>query len=191
MSPYLLCEHKPILKFVLIVNGGSSCLSDELVNEPIKVLLDYTFALDSVRRKNSIQAGFGSLGLMPTVKDLHVVITNLSNLVAVKINTGNTIAVANYRSVARLPVAAVRNGGVHFLFDLTHGVVSFELKSVWHGIGGQHKRVCATPSIVTASPGRWRGCRSLRSRCRPDGSHSNRTPQRGRSRGPMPDRRRW
>ena len=120
MPPYLLCKHETIGEVILIVNGRRSCLSNELMNEQIEVALEYTFALDSVLRKNSIQAGFGSLGLMSTIKDLHVVITNLSNLVAVKINTGNAIAVANYRSVARLPVAAVRNGGVHFTFDLTH-----------------------------------------------------------------------
>ena len=83
MPPYCLCEHETISEVVLIVNRRSSCLSDELMNEPIEVPLKYTFALDSVLRKNSIQTGFGSLGLMSTIKDLHVVITNLSNLVAV------------------------------------------------------------------------------------------------------------
>jgi hypothetical protein len=34
-----------------------------------------------------------------------------------------------------LPVQVVRNGVVHLLFDLTHEVVSFELKSVWHPLG--------------------------------------------------------
>jgi len=162
------------------------------MNEPIEVLLNYTFTLDSVLRKNSIQAGLSSLGLMSTVKDLNEVITNHGDLVTVKEHCRLvSFGVVSDSSVVRLPIQVVRNGVVHFTFDLTHEVVSFELKSVWHGIGGQHKRVCATPSIVTASPGRWRGCRSLRSRCRPGGPQRIRTLQRGSSRGPMPDRRRW
>ena len=82
MPPYLLCKHETIGEVILIVDRGSSCLSDELMNEPIEVPLEYTFALDSVLRKNSIQAGFGGLGLMPTVKDLHEVITYNSNSAA-------------------------------------------------------------------------------------------------------------
>ena len=93
------------------------------MNEPIEVLLDYTFALDSVLRKNSIQAGFGSLGLMSTIKDLNEVITNHGDLVTVKeYSRLVSFGVVSDSSVCRLPVQVVRNGVVHFTFDLTHGV---------------------------------------------------------------------
>jgi len=122
MPPYLLCKHEPIGEVILIVDGGSSCLSNELMNEPIEVLLEYTFALDSVLRKNSIQAGLSGGRLMPTVKDLHEVITNGSDVVAEQIHFRLvSFRVKSNRSVIFLPVLIVRNGSVHFAFDLTHG----------------------------------------------------------------------
>ena len=97
------------------------------MNEPIEVLLDYTFASDSVCRKNSIQAGLSGLGLMPTVKDLNEVITNHGDLVTVKEHCRLvSFGVVSDSSVARLPVQVVRNGVVHFTFDLTHESVSCE-----------------------------------------------------------------
>ena len=65
-----LCQNHPIYKVTLIKHGGRSCLPDELVNEPLKVLLEYTFTLDCVNPKNSIQAGFGGVRLPPTIKQL-------------------------------------------------------------------------------------------------------------------------
>jgi hypothetical protein len=50
-------------------------------------------------------------------------------------------------SVARLPVAAVTNGSVHFLFDLTHLGVSLSTNVVWHG-----GTVSATPCVPLAQP---------------------------------------
>jgi hypothetical protein len=84
--PLFLCEHETIGEVILIGTGGSSCLSDELVNEPIEVLLKYTFACNSVLRKNSIQAGLGGVRLIPTVEDLNEVVTNVGNVVAVQIH---------------------------------------------------------------------------------------------------------
>jgi len=122
MPPYLLCEHETIGEVILIVDGGSSCLSNELVNEPIEVPLEYTFALDSVLRKNSIQTGLSGGRLIPTIKDLHEVITYNSNSVAMETNNRLiSFRVKGNRSVTRLPVLVVRNGVVHFPFDLTHG----------------------------------------------------------------------
>ena len=127
MPPYLLCKHEPIFKGILIVDRRSSCLSDELVNEPIPVALEYTFALDSVLRKNSIQTGLGGVGLITTVEDLNEVITNDGNSVAMETNSRLvSFGVESNSSVSRLPVQVVRNGVVHLLFDLTHEVVSFE-----------------------------------------------------------------
>ncbi len=61
MPPNSLCKHEPIFEVVAVKHRGSSCLPDELVNEPIEVLLKYTFTLDSVLRKNSIQTGLSCL----------------------------------------------------------------------------------------------------------------------------------
>jgi len=127
MPPNSLCKHETIGEVVAVINRGSSCLSNELVNEPIEVLLEYTFALDSVLRKNSIQTGLGGVSLPTTVEDLNEVITHDGNFVTVKVYSGFVgFGVESNSGVARLPVQVVRNGIVHLLFDLTHGVVSFE-----------------------------------------------------------------
>ncbi len=65
-----LCQNHPIHKVALIKHGGTSGIPDELVDEPLKVLLEYTFALNPVNLKNSIQAGFGGARLPPTIKQL-------------------------------------------------------------------------------------------------------------------------
>ena len=127
MPPYLLCEHETIFKGILIVNGGSSCLSDELMNEPIEVPLKYTFALDSVILENSIQAGFGGVRLIPTVEDLNEIITNSGNVVAIQIHLRLvSFGIVGNFGVVFLPVLVVRNGVVHFTFDLTHESVRCE-----------------------------------------------------------------
>ena len=136
MPPYCLCEHETIGEVVLIEHRRSSCLSDELMNEPIEVPLKYTFALDSVLRKNSIQTGLGGVGLIPTVKDLHEVITNGGDVVAVQIH----LRLVSFRVVSNfgvvfLPVFVVKNGSVHFAFDLTHESVMCELRLVWQQLG--------------------------------------------------------
>ena len=125
--PYSLCEHETIAKLILIVDRRSSCLPDELVDEPIVVPLEYTFALDSMLRENSIQAGFGGDRLITTVEDLNKGVTDSGNVVAVQIHFRLvSFRVVSNSGVVFLPVLIVRNGGVHLLFDLTHGVVSFE-----------------------------------------------------------------
>jgi len=113
-------EHESVGELMLIVDRRGSNLPDELMNEPLKVALVDTLTVDCVRLKNSIQTGFGSARLITTIEDGHVIITNLSNLVAVQIHEGNTITVSVNLSVARLPVAGVTNGSVHLTFDLTH-----------------------------------------------------------------------
>ena len=121
MPPYLLCEHEPILEVVAVKHGRSSCLSDELVNEPIEVLLKYTFSLDSVILENSIQTGLGGVRLITTVEDLNEIITNSGNVVAVQIHLRLvSFGIVSNFGVVFLPVLVVRNGGVHFAFDLTH-----------------------------------------------------------------------
>ena len=127
MPPYCLCEHETIGEVVLIEHRRSSCLSDELMNEPIVVLLKYTFSLDSVILENSIQAGFGGVRLIPTVEDLNEVVTNGSDVVAEQIHLRLvSFGIVSNFGVVFLPVLVVRNGSVHFLFDLTHESVRCE-----------------------------------------------------------------
>ena len=114
-----LCQTHPIYKVTLIKHGGSSCLPDELMNEPIPVLLEYTFALNPVLLKNSIQAGLGGIRLPTAIKQSDEIITNLSNLVAVKSNNCHAIFVSD-GSIAAAEVATVGDGSVHQGFDLTH-----------------------------------------------------------------------
>jgi hypothetical protein len=114
-----LCQNHPTDKVTLIKHGGSSCLPDELVNEPLKVPLEYTLTPNPVNRKNSIQAGLGSIRLPTTIKQGDEIITNLSNLVAVKSNNCHAIFVSD-GSIAAAEVATVSDGSVHQGFDLTH-----------------------------------------------------------------------
>ena len=58
---------------------------------------------------------------MSTVKKTDKSITNLSDFVAVEMNSRDArFFVKVNRSVARLPVLIVLNGGVHQRFNLTH-----------------------------------------------------------------------
>lgn len=94
------------------------------MNEPLKVALEDTLTVDCVGRKNSVQAGLCGGGLMPTVEDLHEIFTNLSNLVAVEINTGHAVAVTNNLSICEAEVLRVGDCSVHQTFDLTHDTES-------------------------------------------------------------------
>jgi len=135
VAPYCLCEHETSVELILIEHRGRSRLSDELMDEPFEVPLEYTFAVDCVIFENSIQAGLRGGSLIPTVEDFHPVITHAGNVVAVKINKGNVTDVDDF-SVVTLPVTGSTDGVVHLLFDLTHGGVSCDLCSVWQGMGG-------------------------------------------------------
>jgi len=119
LPPICLCEHETSVEFVLIEHGGRSRLSDELMNEPFEVPLNYTFALDCMSLENSVQAGLRGGSLIPTVEDFHPIIAHAGNVVVVKINKGN-VANVDHLGVAALPVAGITDGVVHLLFDLTH-----------------------------------------------------------------------
>ena len=68
-----------------------------------------------------IQTAFGGFGLMITIEQCQIIITNLSNFVAVKTNNRDaSFWVKVNRSVARLPIDALLNSDTHFGFDLTH-----------------------------------------------------------------------
>ena len=114
-----LCQNHPTDKVTLIKHGGSSCLPDELVNEPLKVPLEYTLTPNPVDLKNSVQAGFGGIRLPTAIKQSDETITNLSNLVAVKSNNCHAIFVSN-GSIATAEVATIGDGSIHQGFNLTH-----------------------------------------------------------------------
>jgi len=143
VPPDSLCEHETIHKLTLIVDRRSSCLPNELVNEPIEVPLQHTFALDSVLFENRIQTRFGGCRLITTIKDLHEVVTNGSNVIAEQKHFGLlSFSVKGDFSVARLPVQGVTNGSIHLGFDLAHLGVSLSTKVVWTRLGG-----IATPLV--------------------------------------------
>ena len=89
------------------------------MNEPLKVPLEYTLTPNPVLLKNSIQAGLGGIRLPTAIKQSDEIITNLSNLVAVKSNNCHAIFVSD-GSIAAAEVATVGDGIVHQGFDLTH-----------------------------------------------------------------------
>ena len=68
-----------------------------------------------------IQARFGGVGLPSAVKDLQIVVTNLSDFVAVQVHSGlvRFRAIRNL-SVCRFEVDVRCNCSVHLCFDLTH-----------------------------------------------------------------------
>jgi len=143
VPPNSLCKHHTIHKLTLIVDRRSSCLPDELVNEPIEVPLKHTFALDSVLFENRIQTRFGGRRLITTVEDLHEVFTNGSDVIAEQKHFGLlSFRVKGDFSVARLPVQGVTNGSVHLGFNLAHLGVSRSTKVVWTRLGG-----IATPLV--------------------------------------------
>tara|TARA_Y100000004_G_C8929152_1_gene419101 strand:+ start:145 stop:591 length:447 start_codon:yes stop_codon:yes gene_type:complete len=107
--------------------------ASEYTNEPLIVLLEYTFTCNAMLTADSIQTRFGGGGLPTTIIDHHVVITHSSNVVAMKKHIGGVIfLVVDHFSVGRLPVDVAADSGIHLLFNLTHDLVwLFELKVVW------------------------------------------------------------
>jgi hypothetical protein len=71
--------------------------------------------------KNSIEAGLGGVGLIPTIIKAKETITNLSNQIAVKVYTGDAIALLIlYASVGTGPINFGSDGSVHLAFNLPH-----------------------------------------------------------------------
>ena len=90
-------------------------------NEPLIVLLEYTFASNSALAEDSIQARLGGIGLPTTIKDADVILTHVCNVVAVQIHFRLvSVSIKLYTSVGRLPVSVVADSGIHLGFDLTH-----------------------------------------------------------------------
>jgi len=91
------------------------------LHKPIKVLLEDSIVITTICGKDSIQARFGGIGLPTAVKEADETFTDLGNLVAVQADNGDLFFFVKVnRSIARLPVGAVGNSGIHLLFDFTH-----------------------------------------------------------------------
>ena len=114
-------------------------------NEPLIVLLEYTFASNTALVEDSIQARFGGVRLPTTIIDADVVISNVCNVVAMQIHFALvSVSVKLYTSVRRLPVDVVSDGVEHLAFDLTHDLKRFvNLRLVWAMMGA-----IATPCVT-------------------------------------------
>ena len=137
MKKWEICKSSETVtvgEFLSCENTLAVDCTSEYTNEPLIVLLEYTFACNAMLTADSIQTRFGGGGLPTTIIDHHVVITHSSNVVAMKKHIGGVIfLVVDHFSVGRLPVDVAADSGVHLLFDLTHGLVwLFDLYVVWH-----------------------------------------------------------
>ena len=107
-------------------------------NEPFKLVLKHTFTRNSMLGHDSIQARLGGVRLPTTIKQTDVVVTNLSNLVTVKVYSRLvSFRIVAHLSVRTFPVAVVSDGSVHLLFDLSHVVWLFDLYVVWQQMGAE------------------------------------------------------
>ena len=128
-----------------------------ITDVPCKVFLKYAVS-ECVAEfvDDSVETGFGGVGLPTTVKHSHEVITDLCNLVVVQVHSGHTVVVIN-SGVTHVPIGVVLDGDVHEFFNLTHvllGSVSErvdlisgvgELKDVAdlaNNLGGQLNALC-------------------------------------------------
>jgi len=93
-----------------------------VTNEPSKILLMYTIGhaiTEAVDER--IQSRFGGVRLPTSIKYLEELITDSSNVVAVKVYFGlSTFLTVRNTCVGILPINVVMNSVTHLLFDLTH-----------------------------------------------------------------------
>ena len=98
----------------------------KLSHIPGEVFLKNSLAVNTKFSAKCIESGFCGVRLITTVKDGHVIVRNLSDLIAMKANNRDaSCRIKMYRSVARLPVDVGLNSGTHLGFDLTHEMVDF------------------------------------------------------------------
>ena len=88
--------------------------------------------------QNSIQARLRGDSLPTTIKQANPIVTNLSDIVAVKEYETHTILVAHH-SVVELPITLIGDSIVHQAFDLTHWSRLVDSVSM-DGIGAKVKR---------------------------------------------------
>ena len=129
------------LGFYALCKFGKSVTVHKIMNYlvitdvPCKLMLKYTVS-ECVAElvDDSVETGFGGVGLPTTVKDTHKVLTDLCNLVVVQIHSGHTVVVIN-SGVAHAPIGVVLDGDVHEFFNLTHVMLS-SVDSVREKISG-------------------------------------------------------
>ena len=96
-----------------------------ITDVPCKLLLKHTVSVCIAELvDDSIQARLGGVGLPTSVIHSNEVITNLSNLVAVKVHSRETIVISGHASVSVSPVLACLDSSIHEGLNLTHDVVS-------------------------------------------------------------------
>ena len=88
-------------------------------NEPLKVLLIYTFASNTMLAENSIQARLSGVRLPTTIVKFDAIVINLSNQIAMQVDIRNAVNI-QHLSVSILPIFASSDSGIHLAFDLTH-----------------------------------------------------------------------
>ena len=90
-------------------------------------------------RQQGIQTGLGGVALPTAVKNLHSVIRDLSDQVAMEIHRGDAIGV-DHLGVGILPILARSDGAVHQGFNLTHGrcrlVDFYTIQEIGHSTTG-------------------------------------------------------
>ena len=114
---------------------------DEIMNYlivtdvPCEIFLKYAVRESAAEFvDDSVETGFGGVRLPTTVKDTHELVTDLSNLIAVKVHSGHTFVVIN-AGVTHVPISVVLDGDVHEFFNLTHVMLS-SVDSVREKISG-------------------------------------------------------
>ena len=88
-------------------------------DKPGPVFLEYAFARITERITESVETGFGGIGLETAVVEFHGVFINLSNEVPVEEDLRNSVCRFD-PCVVLAPVLVCLDGGVHLGFDFTH-----------------------------------------------------------------------
>ena len=109
--------------------GGGVVVTSPQADVPCPVGLIDALAMMTEGRQQGIQTGLRGVGLPTAIKNLHSVIRDLSDQVAMQVHRGDAIGV-DHLGVGILPILASRDGAVHQGFNLTHGCVLVELKSL-------------------------------------------------------------
>ncbi len=103
---------------------------------PCEVFLKYAVGESAAEFvDDSVETGFGGVRLPTTVKDTNKLVTDLSNLIAVKVHSGHTFVVIN-SGVTHVPIGVVLDGGVHEHFNLTHVLLGSVVNNVRERISG-------------------------------------------------------
>ena len=100
-------------------SDGRFC--DKLTHKPFEIFLEDSLTIDAEFFAKCIQTTLGSYCLPAPIKDGHVSVTNLSDLVAMEThNRDARFRIKMHRSVTRLPVDILLDCCTHLGFDLTH-----------------------------------------------------------------------